>query len=79
MREESAFLREAGFRLELPTVARRRTTRSGFAQYVRIGESYGTWVATIGNGMGVREYQSPDFDDPISAFVYAELNNWGQT
>lgn len=77
-REEKAYLQAAGFRLDMPTVASRRATVAGLAQYVRIGGPYGTWVTTVGNGMGLREWQSKDFDDPISAFVYAELNNWGQ-
>lgn len=41
--------------------------------------TYGAVPTSDGtNGWLATGWKSPPFDNPIAAFVYAELNNWGQ-
>lgn len=76
--EEADYLEAAGFEVRIHGLAELPMGFPRLSKFIRQDGFNPGFVATVGNGSGRRDYESPPFDDPISAFVYAELNNWGQ-
>lgn len=82
--EITAYFTALGFvvRAENVGALARRCQPTGTWQFIQRNtagfEPADMWVATLDGPRRMESWRSPWFPDPISAFVHAEIENWGR-